>query len=151
MSVLQGSDLPLGRFIYDRSWVPVRGSYIYPMKYFGLQRSTNPNDYIEVIRVIEVGGRKVAVTRGGGVFVRDHGEFGTEEGIGALVAALNLLLCELALHGMPSEPMTFVDIQCGKLIGQHAVIVGGSGDTHKGGGLFFLLCAAAQDVAQGYG
>ncbi len=71
----------LGRFVYEPSWTPLRGTYLWPLKFFGPERSHEPNDYLEVIKVVEVSGVDVAISRGGGLFVRDHGQLATREAI----------------------------------------------------------------------
>ncbi|RKQ90483.1 hypothetical protein C8N24_0288 [Solirubrobacter pauli] len=119
--------IPLGRFVYVREHVPLRGAYIYPLKYFGDERSLDPNDYLEVLRVVPVRGVDVAVTRGGGMFVRGPQKADTE--LEAVAEILNLLLCEFAfMSGLYSQPVSGHDVQAGKLIGLHAAIFGGGGD-----------------------
>lgn len=118
--------LPLGRFVYNREWTPLRGAYIHPHRYFG-ERSLDPNDYLEVVKVVtDVGGVDVAVTRGGGMFVRAPIKEGADPD--QVAAVLNLLLCELTFAGLWSQPVAGHDAQVGKLIGRHAAIFGGSGE-----------------------
>jgi hypothetical protein len=117
--------LPLARFIYDTAWTPLWGAYLYPLRYFAPERSTDPNDYLEVVCVTSVCGKNVAITRGGGLFVRVPGVERTEEAVDNVVTVLNCLLCEFALEGLTSSPITDIDVQDGKLIGRHASITGG--------------------------
>jgi len=143
--------LPLARFIYNPDWTPLKGVYIYPLKFFAADRSWDPNDYLEVIRVINVIGTDVAITRGGGLFVRNHGQFKTPESIDQLVLLFNLLLCEFAFEGLEPEPVTYTDVQDAKLIGRHVSITGGYGSyAHKTYGPFALLASGVRDMGKGY-
>ena len=119
--------MPLGRFVYEASWTPVRGAYILPLRFFAPDRTQNPNDYLEVVSVVEVGGINFAITRGGGLFVRDKGQYKTPEQVERLVSLFNLLLAEFALLGLASHPLTDIELQIGRLIGRHASITGGWG------------------------
>jgi hypothetical protein len=116
--------LPLARFIDERSWTPLKGTYLNPLRSFG-HRSNDPNAFLEVVTVIKVKGTDMAITRGSGLFVRDRGQYSTPESRDALAALFNLVLCELAFHNVASQPVTDVDIQDGRLIGRYASIIGG--------------------------
>lgn len=120
--------LPLGRFIYDREWTPLWGAYIYPLRYFGDDRSLDPNDYLEVVRVLPVRDADVAITRGGGLFTRVRDSRRSEQEVARVTRMLNLVLCEFALNRLVSQPITDTDVQSAKLIGRHAAIAGGWGD-----------------------
>ena len=140
-------DLPLGRFVYATEWTPLRGAYLYPLRYFDIERSYEPNDYLEVIRVIAAGGRDVAITRGGGLFVRMRDMTFSVEEAERIAAVLNLVQCEFALHGLVSHPVVDSDVQAGKLIGRHASITGGYGSFgERTWGPYALLTAIPADV-----
>jgi hypothetical protein len=147
-----GERLPLSRFIYEPSWTPVRGTYLYPLKLLDVDElPTDPNDYLEVIRVIPVTGVDVAITRGGGLFVRDRGQYSTPQAIDALVNILNILTCEFTLAGLVSQPVTDIDVQSGKLIGQHISITGGWGSFgDRTWGPYALLCMTPRDMSAPY-
>lgn len=143
--------LPLARFIYDRDWTPVWGAYLYPLRFFGPERSNEPNDYLQVARVVSVHGRNIAITRGGGLFVRTREEERTEAAVDTVFTVLNCLLCEFALEGLVSAPITDTDVQDGKLIGRHASITGGWGDYgDRTWGPYALLTSGVRDMAEGY-
>jgi hypothetical protein len=144
--------LPLSRFIFEGSWTPVRGTYLYPLKVLEADdRPTDPNDYLEVIRVVPVTGVDVAITRGGGLFARDRGQYLTPEAINRLVDILNIVTCEFALAGLVSQPVTDIDIQSGKLIGRHISITGGWGSFgERTWGPYALLCMAPRDMSAPY-
>jgi hypothetical protein len=92
--------LPLGRFIYEKSWTPVWGCYLNPLRFFGPvgpDGFTNPNDYLEVVKVLDVADTDVAISRGGGLFVRTDRLERTPEAVGTVVRIFNLVLCELAI------------------------------------------------------
>lgn len=140
--------LPLGRFVYEQSWTALRGAYVYPLRYFGDERSTDPNDYLEVVRVLVVDGIDVAVTRGGGLFVRTGTTLGTVSQIGRIAEVLNLVLCEMAVHGLYSHNVADTDVMDARLIGQHASIVGGWGlHGERTWGPFALLAASTRDLS----
>ncbi len=140
---------PLGRFIYDRAWTSLKGAYLYPLRFFATERSNDPNDYLEVVRVFDVSGVDIAVTRGGGLFARDRGQLNSSTGTDQLVSIINLLLCQFALEGLISHPVTDIDIQAGKLIGHHASIVGGGGSyAERTWGPFALLASTPKDLGE---
>jgi hypothetical protein len=144
--------LPLGRFSYEPCWTPLFGAYIYPLRLFANDRSYDPNDYLEVVRVENIAGTDVAITRGGGLFVRDRLEgrldAETTENISGL---FNLILCELTLLEFISQPFTDADIHSAKLIGRHASILGGWGYyADRTWGPFSLLAAERRDLSVGY-
>lgn len=142
---------PLARFIYDTAWTPVRGTYLAPHRFFAPERTTDPNDYLEVIRVVDVGGTNFAITRGGGLYVRDREAYASAEGLGGLVALYNLLLAELAFYGLPAHPVTDIEIQSGKLIGRFASINGGFGVfAERTWGPFVLLAMQKRDMGEKY-
>jgi hypothetical protein len=144
--------IPLSRFIYEPSWTPVRGTYLYPLRVLGANTPlTDPNDYLEVIRVIRVAGIDVAVTRGGGLFARDRGQYSTPPAINRLVEILNLLTCEFTLAGLVSQPVTDIDVQSGKLIGRYISITGGWGSFgDRTWGPYSILCIEPRDMSAPY-
>jgi hypothetical protein len=144
--------LPLSRFVYEPSWTPVRGTYLYPLKLLDVDElPTDPNDYLEVIRAFPVTGVDVAITRGGGLFVRDRGQYSTPQATDDLVKTLNLLTCEFTLAGLVSQPVTDLDLQSGKLIGQHISIAGGWGSFgDRTWGPHALLCVTPRDMSMPY-
>lgn len=145
----------LGRFIFDDDWTPLKGTYILPLKFFTSDRTAgtaDPNDYLEVVRVVEVAGTDFAITRGGGLFVRDNGQYGTRESREKLVELFNLLLAEFAFQGLASHPVTDIEVQSAKLIGQHASITGGWGSfADRTWGPYVLLAMQTRDLGDGYG
>lgn len=129
MTITINSTIPLERFIHDASWTPVLGTYLYPLRHFGRKKepAVDPNDYLEVVHVIHFSGRDVAVTRGGGLFVRQHGPRREMSDVHEIVSLFNLILCEFAFDGVVSDPVTDTDVHMGKLIDRHAAIAGGFG------------------------
>jgi hypothetical protein len=144
--------LPLSRFIFEPSWTPVLGTYLYPLKLLDVDElPTDPNDYLEVIRVVPVTGMDVAITRGGGLFVRDRGQYSARQAIDALVQSLNILTCEFTLAGLVSQPVTDIDVQSGKLIGKYVSITGGWGSFgERTWGPYALLCVTPRDMSAPY-
>lgn len=144
--------IPLGRFVYESKGTPLKGTHILPLMFFDLKPSLDPNDYLEVVRVISVSGTDVAITRGSGIFVRDHGEYSSREGIDALTGVFNLLLAEFALQGLISHPVTDVEIQSATLMGRHATITGGGGTTFadRTWGPYSLLTSSERDIGPPY-
>jgi hypothetical protein len=128
--------LPLDRFINQAdSWTPVRGTYLFPLRYLeATERSKDPNDYLEVIRVIDVNGTDVAVTRGGGLYVRCADDYqDTDADMQHYVEAFNLIACEVSLEGHFARSVTDYDVGPAMLIGMHIGAAGGGGwfaETH---------------------
>jgi hypothetical protein len=152
MSLQISESLPLSRFVYDQEWTPIKGAWVLPLVFFGTDRTLDPNDYLEVMRVIPIGDADVAVTRGGGLFVRDRGQYNSPESRDRLADSLNLLLAEFAVQGLPSKPITDIEIHDGKLIGRHAAIVGGGGRfADRTWGPFALLASPPRDLANSAG
>ncbi len=144
--------LPLSRFIYEPNWTPLKGMYVLPLRFFGSDRTVDPNDYLEVVRVVSVSGTDVAVTRGGGLFVRDRGQYKSRGAIDDLAGTFNFLLAEFALQGLASHPVTDVEIQDAKLIGRHASITGGWGSfADRTWGPYVLLASPKRDLGVPYG
>ena len=81
MSLVLSERLPLGRFVFDTAWTPLKGAHMHPLRFFAVDRSKDPNDYLEVLEVVEVDGTNVAITRGGGLFVRDRGQYETHDSL----------------------------------------------------------------------
>ncbi len=130
----------------------MRGTYLYPLKVLGANAPLNDaNDYLEVIRVVPVTGVDVAITRGGGLFARDRGQYSTPPAVNRLVEILNVLTCEFTLAGLVSQPVTDIDMQSGKLLGQHISITGGWGSFgDRTWGPYTLLCMAPRDMSTPY-
>lgn len=128
--------LPLERFTgQTASWTPVRGTYLFPLRLLDVtQHPNDPNDYLEVIRVIDVNGNDVAVTRGGGLYVRCADNFqDSDEDMQRYVDTFNLIACEVSLEGHFAGPITDHDIGPAKLIGEYVGTWGGGGwfaETH---------------------
>jgi hypothetical protein len=121
---------PLGRFLYEKSWTPVWGCYLNPLRFFGQAadyQSMDPNDYLEIVRVLDADETDVAITRGGGLFVRTDRLERTPEAVETVVRTFNPILCELAIRGVASHPVTDTDIQDGRLIDRSVAIAGGGG------------------------
>jgi len=151
MTFVPSERLPLGRFVFDTAWTPLKGAHMQPLRFFAADRSTDPNDYLEVLVVVTVDGTEVAVTRGGGLYVRDHGQYVSDGSFFQLAGIFNLLLCELTLRGVVSEPITTIDIQDGRLIGHHAAMVGGWGeDAARTFGPLWLLSSIPRNLGEGY-
>ncbi|GAA3647615.1 hypothetical protein GCM10022267_37760 [Lentzea roselyniae] len=145
----------LGRFVYNKSWTPVLGAYMFPLKYFSLDESQNPDDYLEVVQILRVDDTDIAITRGGGLFVRVDrvADYDLRQAWPSKIAeTLNYILCELAINGVPSHPINPKDVQDGKLIGTHAAIYGGGGrHGEQAWGPFALLAAQPADLGVDFG
>jgi hypothetical protein len=143
--------LPLGRFNFDPDWTPVLGTYIVPLVFFAADRSNDPNDYLVVERVATVKNSDVAITRGGGLYVRDCGQYNDPESRQKLANLLNIVLAEMAFQGLVSEPVTNLDIQTGHLIGRHVSIPGGWGShAIRTWGPHWLLAPVPRELADNY-
>lgn len=144
--------IPLTRFLFEPEWVPVQGTYLYPLRVLQAEeRPREVNDYLEVVTVVDVGGRRVAVTRGGGMFLRARVTTDTWAEAVEVTRILNLLVCELTLHGLISEPVSTAHIQAGKLIGRHIAIPGGWGDfAERNWGVLALLASPIRDMGPPY-
>lgn len=152
MSLDIRESIPLGRFIYDTAWTPLKGTYILPLKFFAPDRTLDPNDYLEVIKVLDVSGTDFAITRGGGMFVRDKGQYQSRQSHERLVSLFNLLLAEFAFQGLASHPVTDIEVQSAKLIGRHASITGGWGSfADRTWGPYVLLAMSKRDLGAPYG
>jgi hypothetical protein len=121
-------DFDFSRFSRDRSWTPLRGCYISPLRLLGDRDDVGRDQYFEVLEVLRVGGRDVLLTKGGGMFVRRRmSTFITREMDEEDAEVLNLLICELNLAGLWCEPLSRERLQTGTLIDRYATIVGGHG------------------------
>ncbi len=121
------------------------------LRFFGTDRATDPNDYLEVLQVVDALGTDVAVTRGGGLFVRMDRPIAVDDAE-AIAITLTLVLCEFAIRGLFSHPITDIDVQSGKLIGRHASITGGFGMFgDRTWGPYALLATESADVGASSG
>ena len=131
---------PFDRFLSAEDWTPLLGNWIHPLRVFRGERPSDPNTYLAIVEVVDVLGVEVAITLGGGMFVRNRGQYESIEQRYDLVGIFNLLLCEFAFAGLEPEPVTLSDLQDGRLIGRHAGIFGGWGNyAHKTFGPVALL------------
>lgn len=118
------------------------GTYIYPYCLLSAPNWEDPYSATEVIERIDVGSNRILVTRNGGLFIRPPetlayiNDPGTEPGENLdaklefeeqAAILFNRVICELAFHGIISEPATPVHISAGKLIDDHALIVAAGG------------------------
>jgi len=123
----------------------VIGTYLYPLGLFGEPDWKESYSCTEVLRRVAVGPCEVLVTRMGGLFVVPPREltnvygacYDSDAPMSDLEAKMafeettaevfNLLICELALLGVVSEPASPVHINYGQLIDNHALVLAGSG------------------------
>lgn len=144
--------VPLGRFLFGESWTPVWGAHVYPLRFFGQGGSNDPNDYLEVIKVITADDSDVALTRGGGLYARAREDSRSEREVQRVMRLLNLVVCELSIQGVASDPVNDTDIQMGKLIGHHIAIAGGWGMYgERTWGPLALLASSPRDTGAAYG
>jgi len=133
-------------FFQDRTpGTRVIGTYVYPPSLFGEGLPQDGYECTEVLRRIRIDACDVVITRMGGLFVQPPGELSDPYSAGcdsdalmsdlqvkmafeeATAGVFNLLICELALLGVVSEPASPVHINYGRLIDNHALVVVGSG------------------------
>jgi len=136
----------LDAFFQDRTQGErVIGTYLHPLGLFGEPDWKESYSCTEVIRRVRIDSCEVLITRMGGLFVQPPEELSDlyrgcdtpELSVSDLDAklafeettadVLNLLICELALVGIVSEPASPVHINYGRLIDNHALVVAGSG------------------------
>jgi len=136
----------LDAFVGDRTQGErVIGTYLYPLGLFGEPDWKESYSCTEVVRHVAIDPCEVLVTRMGGLFVQPPQEladpygarYDSEAPMSDLEAKMafeettaevfNLLICELALLGVVSEPASPVHINYGRLIDNHALVVAGSG------------------------
>lgn len=144
----------IGQFLASNSWTPLKGSYIFPLKVFGDDRPPLAADYLEVLSVRDANGVDVAITRGGGLFVRPDPDLELVDSSYArqVAATLNFVLCELSVQGMVSHAVTETDVQDGRLLGHHATILGGWGNHgERTWGPVSLLVSQPGDLNEGFG
>lgn len=125
----------------------VIGTHLRPHRLFPPLDFDDPFSATEVIGKAQANGRVVLATRNGGLFMRtptdlpnvlttppeDLAEnFGRESQAKVAfeeeaVACFNLVICELALLGVVSEPATPAHVSVGKMVDDHAAIVSAVG------------------------
>ncbi len=123
----------------------VIGTYLYPPSLFGAGFPRDGYQCTEVLRRIRIDACDVLVTRMGGLFIQPpeelsdlyHGCDTPDLAVSDLddklafeettAQAFNLLICELALLGVVSEPASPVHINYGWLIDNHALVLVASG------------------------
>jgi hypothetical protein len=123
----------------------VIGTYVYPLGFFGEPDWKESYSCTEVVRRTRIDRCEVLITRMGGLFVQPPQELtdpycacydsaGPMSDLETKMAfeestaeVFNLLICELALLGVVSEPVSPVHISYGQLIENHALVLVGSG------------------------
>lgn len=124
----------------------VIGAYMYPFRYFGEPSAAirDPMQEVEVIAAPDVAGLVVHVTRNGGFFSVIPPEASLRAVDSApdrlrpvaaakivfderFCAAVNRLICDFALLGVVSEPVTPMFTGAGVLQDNHALVVGAGG------------------------
>jgi len=110
----------------------VIGTYLYPYCIFGEPDWNDPYSAIEIIAKMQVNSSEVLITRNGGLFVQPATTL-TDELEPKLIFQemiaheFNRIICELALHGIVSEPATPAHISQGALVDNHALIISAGG------------------------
>jgi hypothetical protein len=126
----------------------VLGTYLYPHRLFGQPDYDNPVSATKIIATASVQERQIFATRNGGLFTRiprqfrdhhifpggasrgrvDQEQLGKKRGFEEDVATdFNLLVCELTLTDIVSEPASPVHLAGGRLVEGHALVVSGGG------------------------
>ncbi len=114
------------------------GTYLYPYACFVPMTPAVPTRPLEILEEVQVDTVPLLVTANGGVMMHapaemmadDPGSWDLAEMIkakDAFVQAANMLICELALSGVVSQPATHAHVGAGVRIGKYAVIRSGSG------------------------
>ncbi len=115
------------------------GTHMHPLRLFAGEGSIEPRASFDVLHEVPtVEGLAVIVTRMGGMLVRVPPELRAIEDVDAKVAsglpfqdrasaAINQVLCELALAGQVSSPASPAEMGVGRLVGSSAAITGGGG------------------------
>jgi hypothetical protein len=119
--------MPLWRFVNETSWTRMWGCYLNPLRYFGADRPVDPIEFLRIMKVLELGGVDVAITRGGGLFVRTDDLTRTPEAVHRVVKMFNVILCHLTFRNITAHPVTDTDIQDARLIDDAIAIVEGWG------------------------
>ena len=120
----------------DASAQKVVGTYLYPARLF--EWTDDPYQATEVVVICSTDGLEVLITRMGGLFVvapddlqalalPEPGSFERAWEFRQRAAdAMNLLICELALRGVTSEPAAQLHMGAGRLVDGHAIITSGA-------------------------
>lgn len=120
------------------------GTYLWPLLLFADRFPVDKWAAIEVIHTIKAGQHNILITRNGGLFSKPPPQFSdlyrrSEHQIqeqdldkkilfqADIAEVFNQLICELALAGLVSEPVSPVDISRGQLIDGHALITSARG------------------------
>lgn len=135
--------ISLGTFFQPTSpYTRVIGTYLYPPRLLSEPDWYNPLSATEVIARCRFDSLEILITRNGGLFVEpphDLSDSHLELEISSDTLAkkfefeyqvshlFNRLICEFALRGIITEPASPVHISQGKLIDNHALIVGAGG------------------------
>jgi hypothetical protein len=126
----------LERFLGPEQAEVVIGTYLYPYHYFGMVDLADLSSATAVVATIPVASEEIMITCNGGLFARPPEQlkhFSPHDVLAklrfeqVLCNAFNQILCELALHGLVSEPASPVHLSVGKFIEGHALIISGKG------------------------
>jgi hypothetical protein len=120
----------------------VVGTYLYPYRIFSQPNWDDPYSATEIIMKINVESHQVLLTRNGGLCLQPPSTLSDsyapdyKPGLDfdkkilfqeEVARALNWILCEFAMHGIVSNPVTPVHLARGLLINNHALLGGGVG------------------------
>lgn len=135
--------MTLDSFFKDAPYTRVVGTYIYPHRLLGEPDWSDVYSVTEIVATAATTLGLVLITRNGGLFIEPPASFsdpyGSEtdepsndfqeklEYLDAVSEVFNHLICEFALHGVVSMPVSPVQISRGKLVDNHALVVVASG------------------------
>jgi hypothetical protein len=120
----------------------VIGTYLYPYVLLSTPDWNDPYSATEIIADVIVRSDQILITRNGGLFVRPPANLSdglklgqsSEQDLRAKLEfqeffahSASRIICDLALHGIVSEPATPVHISRGTLIDNHALITSAGG------------------------
>jgi hypothetical protein len=107
---------------------PVIGTHMMPWRLLGEPDALDAADGFAVVGSVDANSIEVIATRAGGLFVRIP-ETERPGFVDRAVSALNLVLCEFALAGVESEPVSAHDLARGEIgEGRAAILSGVIGD-----------------------